>query len=304
MIEEIVIDTAGGTAISVESGSVEEADENAVIADDATVSDIPEPDPLPAPIDFSELPEPTLLLTIGNIEEGGSTSGSVTIREDSEAAIVDLVRDGDLSDTLEVQFIETQFSGNQSSWEAGQYQVENNGTLVFERGQPRARIMITMRSNPVREPDREITLVVRDAATRSVDLATIELTLEDDDQRAFEASLPPNTVGFAVNQVSVREFDPAVQVDVIRYRADSTALEVGFTLIDVTATEGQDYFAPSLPTIYFGPGERTARILIPLGQDARTEQDEAFMLELDTSGAPVNSNIYKQIAVMIRDDDS
>jgi len=145
---------------------------------------------------------------------------------------------------------------------------------------------------------------VRDAETRQQDLASIRLTLEDDDQRAFEASLAPNTVGFAVNQVSVREFDPAVQVDIVRYRPDNTALEVEYTLTDVTATEGQDYFSPGLPVIYFGPGQRTARILIPLGQDARVEQDEAFMLELKTNSAPAGSNIFTQIAVMIRDDDS
>ena len=272
--------------------------------DESAVSEAPEPDPLPPPIDFSALPEPALLMTLGGGEFGDVPRGRITIREDSGPAILDLVREGDLGDALEVQFVETQFSGNQSSWESGQYELQNDGSLFFERGQPRARMTITMRSNPVREPDRDVTLVVRDAATRSVDLATLRLTLEDDDQRAFEASLPANTVGFAVNQVSVRESDSAVQVDVVRYRPDNTALEIAYILTDVTATEGQDYFAPSLSVVYFGPGQRTARILIPLGQDARPEQDEAFMLELDTSGAPADSNIFRQIAVMIRDDDS
>ncbi len=295
--EELIIDPADGS-VTVTAG--EPAVEDPAVED--TVSPLPEP--LPEPYDFSVLPEPTLLLTLRSGEEAAIPSGRLTIREDSGAAIVDLVREGDLSAAIEVQFVETQFIGNQSSWESGQYQVQNEGVLLFERGQPRARTTITMRSNPVREPDREVTLSIRDAATRSMDLGTIRLTLEDDDQRAFEASLPPNTVGFAVNQVSVREFDPAVQVDIVRYRPDTTALEVAYTLTDVTATEGQDYFAPGLTVIYFGPGQRTARILIPLGQDARVEQDEAFMLELDTPGAPVNSNIFKQIAVMIRDDDS
>ncbi len=290
--EELIIDTADGS-VTVTEGQ-------------AAVEDAlpPQPEPLPEPFDFSVLPEPTLLLTLRSGEEAAIPSGRLTVREDGDAAIIDLVREGDLSAPFAVQFVETQFSGNQSSWESGQYQVQNDGMLLFERGQPRARITVTMRSNPVREPDRDVTLSIRDAATRSIDLGTIRLTLEDDDQRAFEASLPPNTVGFTVNQVSVREFDPAVQIDIVRYRPDTTALEVAYTLTDVTATEGQDYFAPGLPVIYFGPGQRTARILIPLGQDGRPEQDEAFMLELDTPAAPVNSNIFTQIAVMIRDDDS
>jgi len=155
-----------------------------------------------------------------------------------------------------------------------------------------------------REPDRVVALSVRNVDGDPATVASINLTLEDDDQRAFEAGLAVNTVGFSVNQISVREFDPAVQVDVIRYNADNTVLEVTYTLTDVTATQGQDYFAPGINEIYFGPGQRTARILVPLGQDSRVEQGEVFTLKLDTAPAPPDSNIFSQIAVMIRDDDS
>lgn len=303
VVEELVIDSVDGSVAQVvapETATAAESGPDEI----AAVAAEPEPEPLPPPMDFSTLPEPDLLLSLIAEGEASLPVGSLTIREDSGAAIVDLVRDGDLSQTLEVQLVETRFTGNQSAWESGQYQVQDEGLVTFGPGQPRARTMITMRSNPVRESDREVVLSVRDAETRQEDLASIRLTLEDDDQRAFEASLPPNTVGFTVNQISVREFDPAVQVDIVRYRPNNTALEIGYTLTDVTATEGQDYFAPGLPVIYFGPGQRSARILIPLGQDARVEQDEAFMLELDTDSAPVGSNIFTQIAVMIRDDDS
>jgi len=81
-------------------------------------------------------------------------------------------------------------------------------------------------------------------------------------------------------------------------------LEVNYTLTDVTATEGQDYFAPGLNVVYFAAGQREAKIIVPLGQDARPEQDEMFILDLETAAAPSNSNIFSQIAVMIRDDDS
>ena len=102
----------------------------------------------------------------------------------------------------------------------------------------------------------------------------------------------------------MREFDPAVQVDIIRYRPDNTAVEIPYSLTDISATEGEDYFAPGLPVIYFGPGQRTARILIPLGQDARAEGGETFIIALDAPVPPQSSNIYRQITVMIRDDDS
>ncbi|MGI9261814.1 MAG: Calx-beta domain-containing protein, partial [Woeseiaceae bacterium] len=152
--------------------------------------------------------------------------------------------------------------------------------------------------------DREVTLQINAADDADAILGTIRLSLEDDDQRAFEEGLSPNTVALAVNQVSVRESDPAAQIDVVRYKADNAALEVEYELADVTATEGQDYFAPDLSVVYFAPGQRTARILVPLGQDTRAESDEAFMLKLNTAEAPADSNLFSQIAVMIRDDDT
>ena len=137
------------------------------------------------------------------------------------------------------------------------------------------------------------------------ELALINLTLEDDDQRRFESRLGPNTVAFAVGQVSVRERDPAVQIDLVRFNPDNTRLTVEYFLRDVTATEGEDYFVPGTNTVEFGPGQRSARILIPLVQDSNPESDEAFMLEMPAlQSEATNANIFRRIAVMIRDDDS
>jgi serine/threonine protein kinase len=296
VVEELVIDATGRT--------VDEVLVPDEIAGDVETDATQQADLLPEPIDFSELPEPDLMLILRGTDSAAMPSGSMTMREDGDAVIVDLIREGELSEVFEVQLVETRFSGNRSPRETGRYSLQTDGLLRFDPGQPRARMIVTMNSNTDREPDSQVMLTIRGAVNPEPDLAAINLTLEDDDQRAFEASLPPNTVGFTINQISVREFDPAVQIDVVRYRPDSTALEVPFILTDVTASEGQDYFAPGIPSVYFGPGQRTARILIPLGQDGRAEQDEAFILELDTVAAPANSNIFSQIAVMIRDDDT
>jgi len=314
VIDELVIDTEGGTVAAAASPADETLvddeflaatpDEMAATREEETQAMNTPATPPVELIDFSRLPVPDLLLSLRTPGDDSMPTGALTMREDGGDGIIDLVRTGDLSQSFAVQFVESESTGNQSSWESGRYHVENDGMLVFDAGQPRARIHVSMRSNPVREPDRDVTLSVHGVSDPTVELATIRLTLEDDDQRRFEAGLPRNTIGFAVNQVSVRESDSAVQIDVIRYRPDNTAVEVPFTLTDVTATEGQDYFAPGIPVIYFAAGQRTARVLVPLGQDARPESDEAFMLELDTPAAPANSNIFKQVAVMIRDDDS
>ncbi|MCH7833803.1 MAG: hypothetical protein IH911_01800, partial [Proteobacteria bacterium] len=70
-----------------------------------------------------------------------------------------------------------------------------------------------------------------------------------------------------------------------------------------TATVGEDYFAPTGYSITFGPGQRSARLLVPLVQDSEAEGDEVFVVELSNSDSAADMDIYRRIAVVIRDDD-
>jgi hypothetical protein len=224
--------------------------------------------------------------------------------EDASPVAVEFIRRSDIGLPLILRLEEVSYSGNRSPWESGQYAMQDDGMVAFVAGQDRVRMMITMASDPLREPDRDVVLRLRDAEYPDDEYAIINLNLRDDDQRRFEAGLPPNTVAFAVSQVSVRERDPAVQIDVLRFNPDSTELQVAYTVRDVTATDGEDYFTSSSGVVSFGPGQRTARIFIPLVQDAVVESDEAFMLELHPNVRTDDANIFTRIAVMIRDDDS
>jgi hypothetical protein len=160
-----------------------------------------------------------------------------------------------------------------------------------------------MASDPLREADQQSTLRVRDADSPDSELATINVFLEDDDQRAFEATLPANTIAFATSQVSVNEQDPAVQLDIIRFNPDASSMVVGYSLRDITATQGEDYFAPGGYTIEFGPGQRSTRLLIPLVQDSAYEDNEAFSVELAIEDSAAIAGVFQRVAVMIRDDD-
>jgi serine/threonine protein kinase len=258
---------------------------------------------LPEQIDFSMLPSADLLVEIG-LPSSRAFEASLSLTEDTAPAIIDFRRNADIALPLTLRLEEVSYSGNRSPWESGQYSMQDDGLVRFEPGQARVRTSITMASDPLREPDREVVLSLRDVEYPDHDFARLNLSLLDDDQRKFEAGLMPNTVAFAVSQVSVRERDPAVQIDVIRFNPDQLELEVDYVVRDVTATEGEDYFAPSGGTISFRPGQRTARIFIPLVQDAAKESDEAFMLELVSPSRSDDPNIFTRIAVMIRDDDS
>ena len=263
--------------------------------------EIPEPQVVAAPlVDFSKLPPPTAEIRIAS----GASAQPITVRlrEDGSPATVDLVR-SDTRFPLTLRLDEAGFSGNRSPWAAGQYEFSNDGYLDFPVGQDRARVTLTMMSDPLREADQQSTLRVRESDSSAAALAVINVVLEDDDQRAFEATLGADTVAFATGQVSVNEQDPAVQLDIIRFNPGSSSLVVAYTLRDITATQGEDYFAPGGYTIEFGPGQRSTRLLIPLVQDSEYEDNEAFAVELSTADSVGRNDVFTRVAVMIRDDD-
>ena len=263
---------------------------------------VPQPAPAEELVDFSTLPPADLQIPI---TPGRATTGfrSITLREDGDPVVVDFVRTGPANSALTLRMEEVGFSGNRSPWRTGQYQLTNSGLIEFPAGQARARIELSMADDSMREADQQSTLRIRELETATEELASIELVLEDDDQRLFESQLPTNTVAFAVSQVSVLERDPAVQVDLVRFNPDDTALMLDFAVNDVTATAGEDYFPPARTTVYFGPGQRSARILIPLVQDSVYEGDEAFVVELTTDATSENPDVHYRVAVMLRDDD-
>ena len=256
----------------------------------------------PALVDFSALPPPTALVNFSPKGPAGEPT-RVRLREDGDPVIVDFVRSGDTSLPLTLRLEEVGFSGNRSPWGSGQYALSNSGVVNFPAGQPRARTTLTAASDPRREADQQSTLRLRPADVSDTELAVVSVTLEDDDQRAFEARLPVNTVGFASSQVSVSESDPAAQIDILRFNPDNTSLVINFTVEDLTATEGEDYFAPGSYSISFGPGQRTARLLVPLVQDSRAEGNEAFVLKLAVDPETRPASVSPNIAVMIRDDE-
>ncbi|HUD96634.1 MAG TPA: protein kinase [Woeseiaceae bacterium] len=253
-------------------------------------------------VDFSTLPPPTDVI---NLARPGSAveTFDLQLREDSEEAFIDLVREFDVGEPLTVQLDEVGFNGNQSPWGEGRYRLGNDGKARFAAGQERARITLSMPTNTLRESDRQATLLVHNIQDPSMALATINLTLEDDDQRNFETDLPRNTAGFSAGRVLVRESDPAVQIDVLRFNPDDNEFEVRYTVRDGTAIEGEDYFLPGATALVFGPGQRSARLLIPLVQDSVVEADETFTLEIVGQALSESDNIWRQVTVTIRDDD-
>ena len=274
---------------------------DAVVAD-AADSDLSAPleDTVVASPEAGREPTHTVFLATAGDE---AAAVDIVLREDEVDAVIELRRTTDVGLPLSLRLDEVGFSGNRSPWETGQYRVANDGVVRFAAGQSTSQTVITMMSDPLREADRQVNLVLREIDAPDAELALLNLVLEDDDQRRFEGELLPNTVAFAVSQVSVGEADPAVQIDVLRFNPDSRAVSVRYEVQDVTATEGEDYFSPSSKVLTFAPGQRSARLLIPLVQDSALESDEAFFLEIVGQNLTADADIFRRIAVMIRDDD-
>jgi len=278
----------------------EAVDETVVEADRAAEIPLPEAPSEPL-VDFSALPPPTAIVAVASDLEWPRTV-TVVLDEGGDGATVDVVRaDIGFPQTLRVE--EVSFSGSRSPWATGQYSYSDRGLIEFPVGQNRARLSLSMVPDGIREATQQSVLRIRDADTPDLALATITVVLEDDDQRIFESTLPPNTVAFATSQVTVNEDDPAVQLDIVRFNPDNTSMRVAYTLRDITATQGEDYFAPGGYTIDFGPGQRMARLLIPLVQDTAWEDNEAFSVELAGTGSAADSDVIRRVAVLIRDDD-
>jgi hypothetical protein len=297
-------DTAGGNAPAETPQAAEAAALETEVVD-LELAQQPEPEPAvqrPKLVDFSALPSPDHIVTF-SMDEPARSRTTVTLREDGDPVVVDFIRGADVSEALTLRLVEVDFSGTRSPWSSGQYALSNAGLVVFPKEQRRARITLRTASDPRREADQRSTLQLRPANAADVELAMIDVTIEDDDRRAFEGGLPANTVGFGTSQVSVSEADSAVQVDIMRFNPDDSPLEVDFRVEELSATEGEDYFSPGISSISFGPGQRVARLLIPLVQDSRAEGDEAFVVKLlvNTETQPVD--VSPNIAIMIRDDE-
>ncbi len=226
---------------------------------------------------------------------------ALELYEDGEPLDVTLSRRYAAAEPLLVRVEEVGFSGSRSPGEDGAYRLSGDGVVSFDANDTVAVLRIEPAPNELREADRQVSLRLRDYYSTDTVFGQIELRLLDDDQRRFEAGIPPNSVGFSVARAIVREQDPAVQVDLLRFNPDQATMSVRYEVFDVSAEEGQDYFVPSRRFVTFGPGQRNARLLIPLVQDNVRENDESFMIELDPG--VTHEDTISQFAVTIRDDD-
>ncbi len=100
---------------------------------------------------------------------------------------------------------------------------------------------------------------------------------------AGDATSAVGNVQFSVSSIQVNEDLGLLTVTVLRKGGSAGSLSIDYATIDGTATAGQDYTATS-GTLTFSGGETSKSFQIPITNDAVTEPDETFTVEL--SNAP------------------
>jgi serine/threonine protein kinase len=311
---EAVLGTESNEPATSSSVAIDEPEPNVAVEPRATVSKELEQTERPLTeevrlagsgsnlVDFSTLPPPTEVIPFS--PRGGNVKPvNIAVREDGPAVIIDFVRGSGLSEPLTLRLEEVGFSGSLSPWATGEYALSDSGLIYFPAGQARGRVSLMLASDSIREADQQSTLRLRDASRADSELAIVNLKLEDDDRRSFEARLPRNTIAFASNKATASESDAAVQIDLVRFNPDNSHVEVSFVVSDLSADDGEDYIGPGEHTISFGPGQRTARLLVPLVQDTEAEDDESFVVELLNDSNNLNTGIDQHVVVTILDDD-
>ncbi len=96
---------------------------------------------------------------------------------------------------------------------------------------------------------------------------------------AADAAAASGSVQFSVGSMQVIEDVGALTVTVLRTGSGAGALNVDYATVDGTAIAGQDYTSTS-GTLSFGAGETSKTFQIPITEDATTEPDENFRVEL------------------------
>jgi hypothetical protein len=113
----------------------------------------------------------------------------------------------------------------------------------------------------------------------------------------------PSRLSFGKTTYSNYENRGSVLVSVVRSGDAAAAAETDITVTDGTATSGPDYTQPTVTTVAFAAGQRTATVQVPLVNDSASEETEILTLGLaNPTGAELADPQTAMVEIL--DDDS
>jgi hypothetical protein len=159
---------------------------------------------------------------------------------------------------------------------AGQDYTAATGTVTFAPGVTAQQVTVKVAGDTTYEPDETFTVTLSNASGASLGTATGTVTIKNDDA----APVTPPTISIANAAVAEGNSGTTnMAFTVSLSKASSTAVSVGYSTANGTATAGQDYTAAS-GTLTFAPGTTTQQVNVAVIGDTAVEPDETFTVTL------------------------
>ncbi len=166
---------------------------------------------------------------------------------------------------------------------AGSDYTPTSGTLTFAPGVTSQTVAVKVTGDTAVESDETFTVTLANASGATVSRATATGTITNDD-----VAVKPTV---SISDVSVAEGNSGTSnanFTVTLSKAATTAVTVGYSTANGTATAGSDY-TPTSGTLTFAPGVTSQTVAVKVTGDTAVEANETFTVTLaNASGATVS----------------
>ena len=228
----------------------------------------------------------------------GFSVDTYSVSESGVNALITVRREGSTVGGMTVDFA-TVASSNFTATVGVDYQ-QASGTLIFSNGQSAATFNVLILDDLLPEGNETLGLALSgvngsgSAGTLLVDRMSAVLTIVDNEQF-------PGAISFSTNLFVTGEQVGLAAVTVVRQGGVSGSASVRYTTSALfgpgTATPGSDYLNTN-GTLFFGDGQATRTIFVPILDDAIADPDEDIRLTLyDATGAALGlTNAILRIA--------
>lgn len=218
----------------------------------------------------------------------GFTQSALVLSEGDGAAVLTVVRNGDVSQTSTVNYVTSD-----STARAGSDYALTGGTLTFLPGETNKTISVPIIDDSVAEVTESFTLFLSNATNATVPTNNVAITIVDNDGGG-------TFVGFDQSSYTFGEGAGTVNLNVRRTGNTGSAFTVDYSLCCGSATPDVDY-VNAAGTLSFAPGEVVKSIPLKILQDTLPESTETTSLSL--SNAVGASITIGNATISIVDDD-
>lgn len=132
-------------------------------------------------------------------------------------------------------------------------------------------------------------------------LARVNLTVRDDELIDRAGYLPPGTVAFADESVTVREGAGAAEIRLVRFGGYERERMTRLLVVGRSAKAGEDFMEAARRDVRFAAEQDNVTVFIPIVDDSRLEDMEFFQVMFDDPQGSIGSP--SQLIVKVLDDD-